>query len=77
VCINDFNADKFSVDAGMRSAYICPSCLTDVPHEAPLIGDLRLLLDAVSMSSRLNVNIVDHLPKMLETRRTPWVRPKR
>ncbi|WP_216638307.1 toll/interleukin-1 receptor domain-containing protein [Mycobacterium asiaticum] len=66
-CINDFNGTKTAVDTGMRSAYICARCLTKVVAGNPLVADLRLLLDAISMSSRLNLNIIDHLPQMLET----------
>jgi hypothetical protein len=66
-CINDFNGKKTAVDTGMRSAYICARCLADVVPDTPLVDDLKLLLDAISMSSRLNLNVIDHLPKMLET----------
>ncbi|CAN5611867.1 hypothetical protein BH09ACT8_BH09ACT8_19470 [soil metagenome] len=66
-CINDFNGRKTAVDSGMRAAYVCARCLTDLAPGTLLVDDLRLLLDAVSMSSRLNLNIIDHLPKMLAT----------
>jgi hypothetical protein len=61
-CVNDFWVDKRGVDAGMRSAYVCSSCLNTDPVEArhkPVLEDMMRLLNLVSSASRNNADIVD------------------
>jgi len=65
-CINDFWRDKTAVDSGMRSAYLCPACLASRRLGGTGYEDVQIMLDAVSMSSRLNSNVIDYLRTDLE-----------
>lgn len=64
-CIYDFLWDKHGVDIGMRSGMLCSDCLHRVsgsgqtPEQQTLVSDLQSLLDAVSLASKWNKDIID------------------
>jgi hypothetical protein len=68
-CINDFWWDKTGVDLGMRAAFICGDCLRSGPKKSPLVGDIEALLNAISVASRRNEDLLE--ASLPETRTTP------
>ena len=64
-CINDFWQDKTGVDAAMRAAFICRTCLTNsttrkkVGRNDKLLAELTSVLDDISHASRANEDICE------------------
>lgn len=63
-CINDFWLDKTGIDAGMRSAYICPACVQKKASgrkdiATSLRAEISALLDQISSASRGNRDIIE------------------
>jgi TIR domain len=64
-CINDFWLDKTGVDTGMRSAFICPTCMNHFRRGATssqrdLVDQVQAVLDDLSAASRAGMNICDY-----------------
>lgn len=66
-CINDFNADKRAIDIGMRSAFLCPDCVSVMGGSSSLTArdkkifkTLKLLLNDLSSASRANIDIAKY-----------------
>lgn len=60
-CINDFLYDKRGVDVGMRAAFLCDKCASDVKTDTrtnAVLADVHTLLDAVSQASRTNSDLL-------------------
>jgi len=66
-CINDFWRDKKGVDAGMRSGYVCESCVTafeshrtkGAPPVRLLLSDVQVILDDLSTASRSGMDVCE------------------
>lgn len=64
-CIYDFLWDKRGIDDGMRQARICPNCLERLnthlitDEQFLILEDLKVLMNALSNSSKWNKNILD------------------
>lgn len=64
-CINDFWQDKTGVDAGMRAAFICGSCLPQAAGakrrdvHGKLLVELKAVLDDISHASRAGEDLCD------------------
>jgi len=65
-CIYDFGWNKTTIDLEMRSAFICPTCLSRITskklsaEESDLFVDLREILDILGKASKWNQDIVTY-----------------
>lgn len=65
-CLNDFRWDKTDVDFGMRAAFLCPSCKTDIEKANPtkagrsLVQSVISVLNDLSNASRMNMDILEY-----------------
>ncbi len=65
-CIYDFLWDKTGIDAGMRSSFICPRCLTRISTkklsklQRDLLVDLNQILNVLGAASKWNLDIVEY-----------------
>lgn len=65
-CIYDFNWTKTGIDIGMRSASICPRCLTRISTrelsrvQNEILTDDRRILNDLGSASKWNQDIVDY-----------------
>jgi hypothetical protein len=59
-CVNDFLWNKTGVDIGMRAAFICGDCIGKQPLAGleDIVADIQALLDAVSLASRADKDIL-------------------
>jgi hypothetical protein len=67
-CINDMWIDKTGIDVGMRTAYICPKCMSSpkrfsIRDRDNVIKDLTAALNDISAASRNNMDICDYWEK--------------
>ena len=78
-CIYDFLWDKRGIDDGMRQARMCPNCLERLnvylvtDEQFLILEDLKVLMNALSSSSKWNQNILEfsRAEEPASTTRTP------
>lgn len=65
-CLNDFFWNKTGVDAGMRSAFICPKCKRDFDatlrskEDAQILKAIESILNDVCFASRSGVSLLNY-----------------